>query len=67
MTARLTCARCRRPLVRAAATIAGMPLGRACARLVRVETGQAPDTRPPADRAAEAAFRARQIPLLENL
>lgn len=67
MKAPLTCARCGRPLKRAAATIADMPLGRTCARLVLAEAGQAPDPRrTPAERAAEAAFRARQLSLIET-
>lgn len=34
MTARLICSRCHRPLAKAAATLAGMPLGPTCARAI---------------------------------
>lgn len=67
MTARLVCSRCRRPLIKAAATVAGMPLGPDCARQVAAAVRTTP-LEAAADRttrAAEAAFRARQIPLLE--
>lgn len=65
----LRCARCHRRLVHVAAWMAGLPLGRSCATgmkaavcasLTPIEL--AADR---ATRAEEAAFRARQIPLLE--
>lgn len=66
MTASLTCARCRRPLLRASAIVAGMPLGRVCAAALgaalRMPLEAAADR---AERAAEASFNARQLSLID--
>lgn len=67
MTARLVCSRCRRPLTKAAATVAGMPLGPDCARILGAAMRSTPleAAADRADRKRETAFNARQLSLLE--
>lgn len=69
MTARLVCARCHRRLVRAAATLHGLPLGPDCARIMADAVRASPT---PIERAADreaaaraADFAARQLSFLE--
>lgn len=70
--ARLTCARCRRRLVKPAAIVAGMPLGPVCAAALGAAVRSTPleaaaDRRARrAEAAEEAAFRERQLTLIET-
>lgn len=65
----LRCARCHRRLVHVAAWMAGLPLGRNCANGMKAAVLASPTPIELAaertTRAEEAAFRARQIPLIE--
>lgn len=69
----LRCAKCRRPIAAAAATLAGMPLGPVCAKQIAEAVSTTPlevvTARAAAreSRAQEAAFLARQIPLIEGV